>query len=62
MSIKKERIGRSVGASSDKFIWGSRTKVRVESGTSDEFGVKGWCKGWCASRVCAITTNICYCG
>ena len=46
MSIKKERIGRSVGASSDKFIWGSRTKVRVESGTSDEFGVKGWCKGW----------------
>ena len=39
MSIKKERIGRSVGASSDEFIQGLRTKVRVGSGTSEEFGI-----------------------
>ena len=40
MGIKKERIGRSVGASSDEFIRGFKDEVRVGSRTSEEFWVR----------------------
>ena len=40
MGIKKERIGRSVGEAVMSIYEGSRSKVRVGSGTSDEFGVR----------------------
>ena len=40
MGIKKERIGRSVGAIVMSLYEGLRTKVRVGLGTSDEFWVR----------------------
>ena len=43
MGIKKERIGRGVEVlvqAGMSLYEGSRTKVRVGSGTSDEFGVR----------------------
>ena len=40
MGIKKERIGRSVVQAVMSLYEGSRTKVRVGSGTSKKFGVQ----------------------
>ena len=39
MGTKKERITKSVGASSDELYEGLRTKVRGGSGLVEEFGV-----------------------
>ena len=55
MGTTKERIGTSVGASSDELIRGFKNESWIR-----DIG-RIWGTGWCALRVCAITTDICCC-
>ena len=50
-ALKKKGLAKVLVQAVMSLYKGSRTKVRVGSGTSKEFGSMGWC----ASRVCAIT-------
>ena len=54
MGIKTERIGISVEASSDEFIRGFKNE---SYNWIRDIG-KIWGMSWCASRICAITTDI----
>ena len=58
MGIKKEKLARSVGESSNELVGGFKDESQSWIG----FFGGIWGKRWCASRVCAITIDICYCG
>ena len=58
MGIKKEKLARSVVKAVMSLYEGSRTKVRVGSGFSEEFGVRVVC----IKSLTFITIDICYCG